>query len=114
MSGSGGILTNLLPIALMLAAVWFLLIRPQQQRQKQQAQMLSQLEVGAEIVTIGGIFGTIVELGEDRVRIAVVDGSQLEIARQAIRTVVEPKDEAVESEDGAELGTGAETEEDDA
>lgn len=75
------------PVAL-IAAFWFLLIRPQQQRQKQQAEMLSHLEPGAEIVTIGGIFGTIVELGEERIRIAVVDGSELEIARQSVRSVV--------------------------
>ena len=67
MSGQGGI-ASFLPLIVMIVAAWFLLIRPQQQRQKKQAEMLSRLEPGAEIITIGGIFGTIVELGEERVR----------------------------------------------
>lgn len=93
-------LTQLIfPVAL-IAAFWFLIIRPQQQRQKRQAEMLSRLETGAEIVTIGGIFGTIVELGEERIRIAVADGSELEIARQSVRTVVAPADETPELDAG--------------
>ena len=43
---------------------------------------------------IGGIFGTIVELGEDRVRIAVADGSELEIVRGSIQTIVTPAADA--------------------
>jgi len=87
MSGQGGI-GSFLPLILMIVAAWFLLIRPQQQRQKKQALMISQLAPGAEILTIGGIFGTVVELGEDRVRIAVADGSELEIIRGSIQTIV--------------------------
>jgi preprotein translocase subunit YajC len=77
----------------MIVAAWFLLIRPQQQRQKKQALMISQLTPGAEILTIGGIFGTVVELGEDRVRIAVADGSELEIVRGSIQSIVTPVEE---------------------
>jgi preprotein translocase subunit YajC len=96
-------LGSFLPLIFMLAAAWFLLIRPQQKKAKQQSEMLSRLEAGAEIVTIGGIYGTIVDLGEERVRIAVADGSELEIARQAIRTVVTPAEETPELEDASEL-----------
>ena len=60
---------NLILIVAMMAAFWFLLIRPQQQRQKKQAAMLAGLKPGSEIVTIGGIYGTIVEVG-DRVRLS--------------------------------------------
>jgi preprotein translocase subunit YajC len=100
-----GQLANLLPIAVMLAAVWFLLIRPQQQRSKAQAEMLSKLEPGAEIVTIGGIFGTLVEVGEERLLIEVHDGTQIEIARPAVRTIVTPAPD--------ELDEAAELDEDD-
>jgi len=86
------------PIAL-LAAFWFLIIRPQQQRTKAAAEMLSHLEVGAEILTIGGIYGTIVEMGEDRLRIAVADGSELEIVRRAIQSVVTPAEPTPELEE---------------
>jgi preprotein translocase subunit YajC len=95
---------SFLPLIVMIAAAWFLLIRPQQQRAKQQAQMLSKLEAGAEIITIGGIYGTIVEMGDERVRIAVADGSELEIARQSVRTVVTQAVQApeLEGDDGSD------------
>ena len=69
---------------------YFLVIRPQQKRAKQQAAMLSALEPGVEIVTIGGIFGTVVEVGDERLRLRVADGSELEIARRAVSSIVEP------------------------
>ena len=105
MSGQGA-LANILPIALMLAAVWFLLIRPQQQRQKKQAEMISKLEAGAEIVTIGGIYGTIVEVGEDRLLVEVADGSRMEISRRAVGSVVPEREEDRELSDDDE-GDGA-------
>lgn len=71
-----------------VAMFWFLVIRPQQKRAKEQAEMLSALEPGVEIVTVGGIFGTLVEVGEERMRIRVADGSELEIARRAVGSVV--------------------------
>jgi len=71
---------------------YFLVIRPQQKRAKQQAAMLSAIEPGVEIVTIGGIFGTVVEVGEERLRIRVADGTELEIARRAVGSIVEAVD----------------------
>lgn len=71
---------------------YFLVIRPQQKRAKQQAAMLSAIEPGVEIVTIGGIFGTVVEVGDERLRIRVADGSELEIARRAVSSIVDSAD----------------------
>jgi preprotein translocase subunit YajC len=82
-------LQNLILIVAMMAAFWFLLIRPQQQRQKKQAEMISALKPGARIVTIGGMFGTVVAAGE-RVLIEVADGTRIEFAPQAISQVLEP------------------------
>jgi preprotein translocase subunit YajC len=98
MSGQGGI-GSFLPLIVMIVAAWFLLIRPQQQRQKKQAEMLSRLAPGAEVLTVGGIFGTIVEMGDDRLRIAVADGSELEIVRGSVQTIVTPADVAPELEE---------------
>ena len=61
--------------------------------------MLSQLEVGDTIVTIGGIYGTIVRIGGERLLIEVADGSRLELARRAVGSVVPP-----DAEDDAPLG----------
>lgn len=105
-SQAGGGLTQLLPIIIIGAAFWLLIFRPQQQRAKQQRQMLSQLEVGDRIVTIGGIYATVVELGEERLLVEVIDGSRLELARRAVASVLPPDtehdaDDADEDEDSA-------------
>ena len=71
-------LTLILPLALMLVLMYFMLIRPENKRKKEAAAMRSSLAVGDEITTIGGIIGTIcavkentivIETGADRVRI---------------------------------------------
>jgi len=82
---------QLLFIAVMIALFWFLIIRPQQQRNKKQQTMLSAIKPGDEIVTIGGIFGTVVDVDE-RIRVRVYDGGEIEVARQAIGQVI-PADE---------------------
>ena len=81
---------TLIFIALIIGVYYFLLIRPRQQEAKRTAEMLASLQPGIEIVTIGGIFATIVSLSEDRARVEVADGSQLEISKRAIGRVVEP------------------------
>jgi len=90
---------------------YFLVIRPQQKRAKQQAAMLSAIEPGVEIVTIGGIFGTVVTVGDERLRIRVADGSELEIARRAVSSIVEPADVADDVADD-ESAAGSESEPD--
>ncbi|WP_096440370.1 preprotein translocase subunit YajC [Alteribacter populi] len=83
----GGILGALLPLLLMFAIFYFLLIRPQQKRQKKVQQMHAALEKGDKIITIGGMHGTIDAIDDDRVIIAVDNGSKLTFDRQAIRDV---------------------------
>lgn len=78
---------------LILGAFWLLLIRPQQQNAKKQRSMQDALAVGDRIVTIGGIFGSVVEIGE-RVRVRVADGSEIEFARQAISQVLTEEESA--------------------
>ena len=85
---------NLIFFVLAGAAFWFLVIRPQQARRKEQAAMLASVVPGTEIVTIGGIFATVVSIEDDRLRIRVADGSQLEIAKRAIGQVVPSADDA--------------------
>ncbi|PKQ16157.1 MAG: preprotein translocase subunit YajC [Actinobacteria bacterium HGW-Actinobacteria-7] len=87
--------TNLVFIGAMVAIFYFLLIRPQQRRAKQQQKMLSELTPGTSIVTVGGIFATVVEVGA-RVRVRVFDGSVLEIAKNAISNVVDPAGEELD------------------
>lgn len=77
----------LLPLILMFVIFYFLLIRPQQKRQKQIQQMQNELKKGDKIVTIGGLHGTIDALDEGTVVIKCGDGSRLTYDRAAIREV---------------------------
>src|SRR5688500_9207130 len=69
---------------LIFAAMYFLLLRPQRQRAKAQEQLITSLEVGDEVVTIGGVLGTIVALNERNVEIEVSDGVRMRVVRPAI------------------------------
>jgi len=73
----------------MFAVFYFLLIRPQQKKQKQRNLMLSQLKKGDKVTTIGGLHGTIVELTDDTVVLRVNDTVRMTFERSAINTVVE-------------------------
>ncbi|MED2972370.1 preprotein translocase subunit YajC [Fictibacillus sp. B-59209] len=80
-----GSLGSLLPILLMFVIFYFLLIRPQQKRQKAVKTMQSGLKKGDHVVTIGGLHGTIEVLEENTVVIKSKDGSALTFDRNAIR-----------------------------
>lgn len=85
MEGLGGFL----PLILMFVVLYFLLIRPQQKRQKETREMHSNLKKGDKIVTIGGLHAVIDAIDEDVVVLQVGDGSKLTYDRQAIREVSE-------------------------
>ena len=70
-------------LALMFVAFYFLIIRPQRKRQKDQQAVLSALKPGDSIVTIGGIFGQIESMADDSLVIKIESGT-LRIARQAV------------------------------
>ncbi|WP_338555295.1 preprotein translocase subunit YajC [Paenibacillus sp. KS-LC4] len=76
------------PILLMFAVFYFLLIRPQQKKQKQRTALLSQLKKGDKISTIGGMHGTIAELTDDTVVLRVNDTVKLTFERSAISSVI--------------------------
>jgi preprotein translocase subunit YajC len=83
---SGGIGT-IIPLVLMFVLFYFLLIRPQQKRQKAVKQMQSDLKKGDKVVTIGGLHGFIDSIDENKAVIKCGDGSRLTFDRNAIREV---------------------------
>ncbi|WP_066063876.1 preprotein translocase subunit YajC [Neobacillus soli] len=83
---SGGIGT-ILPLILMFVLFYFLLIRPQQKRQKAVRQMQSDLKKGDKVVTIGGLHGFVDSIDDSNVVIKCGDGSRLTFDRNAIREV---------------------------
>ena len=89
-----------LPLFVLIALMWLLLIRPQQQRVRRQRELVASLEVGDRVVTIGGILGTILELDDEEARVEVAPGTVLTLLRPAISRKVEP--EAVRGDEGNE------------
>jgi preprotein translocase subunit YajC len=83
-----GLLGTVFPLILMFVLFYFLLIRPQQKKQKAVQQMQSDLKKGDRIVTIGGLHGFVDALDEGTVVIKCGDGSRLTYDRNAIRDVI--------------------------
>ena len=79
--------TLLFPIIL-IAIMYFLMIRPQMKRQKEHKAMLDKLGKGDEVITSGGIAGTVTDLGESFVTVEVASGVQLRVQRAAIANVL--------------------------
>ncbi len=90
----------LLPLALL----WVLMIRPQQQRVRQAREMAASLEVGDEVVTAGGIYGTITDAEGDILSVEVAPGVTLRVLRGAIAQRVGPPRD-YDDEDEEEAGS---------
>lgn len=79
------------PILLMGVIFYFLLWRPQKKQQKERASLLGSLKKGQKIVTIGGIYGEIVELDDEKVKVQVSEKVELTFARTAVANVLSKK-----------------------
>lgn len=95
--GSSGFLIVLLG---MFALMYFLLIRPQKQKQRQMQEMLNRLAPGDEVITIGGIYGDVVEVHDDKVVVEIAEDVHIEVARRAISSIVPPEHEQGEALEG--------------
>jgi preprotein translocase subunit YajC len=78
----------LIPIALLVALTWFVLVRPQRKRQQQQNEMVSQLEEGVEILTAGGVYGTVRAIREDELTVEIAPGTNVKLDKRAVAMVV--------------------------
>ena len=84
-------LASFMPIILMVLIFYFLLYRPQKKAQEARTQMLNALKVGNRVITVGGIFGTIVSLSDEVVRLKIAENVEIEVARSAINGVDDGK-----------------------
>jgi preprotein translocase subunit YajC len=84
-----GLVGTIGPILLMFVLFYFLLIRPQQKRQKNVQKMQNELSKGDKVVTIGGLHGIVDAVDEGKIVIKCGDGSRLTYDRNAVREVVE-------------------------
>ena len=82
-----GLLT-MLPLILLVGGMYFLMIAPQRKKQKAHEKMLSELQSGAEVITTGGIFGTITNVKDDRFVVRIADNTKIEVGKSFIQSVV--------------------------
>ena len=97
-AGAGllGTLISLLPMILIFVVFYFMLIRPQRKKEKKVQEMLNALKVGDRVNTIGGIYGTIMDIKDNTITLAVGrDNMSMVVARWAIRSV---EDVTIENE----------------
>jgi len=86
--GAGSLFGGMLPIILLFAAMYFLMIAPQRKKQKEHDKMLKALTTGDEIVTSGGIYGQITNVKEDRFVVRVAENTKIEIGKGFVSAVV--------------------------
>lgn len=98
-------------ILALLALMWLLLIRPQRRRQVQAQKVIDGLEVGKEIVTAGGLYGTITEVEDDEIRLEIADGIEVRVAKRAVAGIVSDHVEHDELEEAEESEEAEEPEE---
>jgi preprotein translocase subunit YajC len=83
-----------LPFLLLLAFMWLLLIRPQQARVRKQRELVASIQVGDEVLTAGGIVGTVRVLGDEELRLETSPGVELRLARGAVTRRLGPDADA--------------------
>jgi preprotein translocase subunit YajC len=84
-NGAASLVSTLLMVVVMGALLYFMIIRPQRKQQKAEAKMRNELQIGDEIITIGGIYGRVVSLKDDSLIIeSSGDRSKLQISRSSI------------------------------
>jgi preprotein translocase subunit YajC len=105
-SSGGSLISLLFPLVLLGGVFYFLLLRPNRTRQRQQQTLLASLQIGDEVMTAGGIFGTLKEIdeGDDTVTVEIAPGTNVRMLRRAIsqRLVDEPDQEQGGDDDGTE------------
>jgi preprotein translocase subunit YajC len=105
----GGLLGLLFPLVLLGGVFYFLLLRPQRAQRQRQQQLQSALDVGDEVVTIAGIFGTITDIDEDddSVTVEIAPGTRVRMVRRAISQRLTEDEPGDEDEQDDDVGNGA-------
>jgi preprotein translocase subunit YajC len=88
----------LIPLVLLLVVLYVLMIRPQRQRQQQMQKMIDNAAVGDDILTSGGIYGTITEVEGDDIVVEIADGLNVHMTRRGIAAVLPPEEDEEEDE----------------
>ena len=95
-SGGGGMLGMLLPMVIIFGIFYFMLIRPQQRKEKERQKMIDEVKSGARVMFCGGMIGTVTNIKDGMFLIKVADNVKVEVARGAVNRVLE-RDEKPEA-----------------
>lgn len=79
---------SILPLILMFVVLYFVMIRPQMKKQKEQRAMIDALAKGDEVVTAGGLLGKISKLGESNLGVEIANGVEVQVQRTAVVQVL--------------------------
>ena len=82
--GGGGGLTMLLMLALIFVVMWLFMIRPQQKRQKELNSFRDSLKKGDKVVTVGGIYGTVLEVNENKVMLEIDKDVKIKVDKASL------------------------------
>ena len=87
-AGLMGNLTTFMPLVLMFVVMYFLMIRPQQKKAKEQRQMMDALAKGDEVVTVGGILGKVSKVTDAYITIEVATNTEIVVQKHAVTTLL--------------------------
>ena len=85
---AGAGFADFLPLIIIFILFWFMLIRPQMKRAKEQKKMLSEIQKGDEVITASGQVGKIAKIGEQYVSLEIADGVITHVQKQSIQTLL--------------------------
>jgi len=88
-----GLLASLLPLVLIIAVFYFLLIRPQQKRAKEHRQMLENLKRGDRVITVGGVYGVVESVNPNTVVLKIAEGVKVKFSKQSVAAIRPATDE---------------------
>ena len=91
-TGGTSSLMGLMPIAVIFVIFYFLLIRPQKKQQQEHAKMISELSKNDEVITAGGVFGTIVNIQDDIITLRVDDNTRIKIQKNSVSKLKKQKE----------------------
>ena len=86
--GAESSLMSVLPLILMFAVLYFIMIRPQMKRQKEHRNMLAAMAKGDEVITSGGIVGKVTKVSEAYVGVEIADGTEITVQKSSVSTIL--------------------------
>lgn len=86
--GGGGMFGTLIMFALIIGIFYFMILRPQQRRQKERQSLLESIQKGDKVITVGGLHGTVIGLEEKTILVQAGDNIKLKFEKSAISSII--------------------------